>query len=126
MSCAIAGITTALRICPGLAPRLRATLKPSGIDAAAGRADVKAAARAAIAEIEARLAEKQAQLRQDFPRYVELANPKPLSLPDAKALLGNRQALVLFLDVPQIGWVPEETVVFVLTRIMHCGLAGVA
>jgi CHAT domain len=44
-----------------------------------------------------------------------LANPKPLTLLETQALLGEGQALVLFLDVWQIGKVPEETIVFVLT-----------
>ena len=88
------------------------------LDAAAGKADAKGAeaGRAAIAQIEARLAEKQAALRQAFPDYAELANPKPLSLADAQALLGEGQALVVFLDLPQYGKVPEETIVFVLTQ----------
>ena len=85
---------------------------------AAGKADAKAAeaARAAIADIEAKLAEKQAALRQAFPDYAELANPKPLALADTQALLGEGEALVLFLDLWQIGKVPEETIVFALTR----------
>ncbi len=88
------------------------------LDAAAGKADAKAAeaARAAIANIEAKLSEKHGQLRKDFPDYAELASPKPLSLPDAQALLGEGQALVLFLDLWQIGKVPEETIVFALTE----------
>ncbi len=88
------------------------------LDAAAGKADAKGAeaARASIAEIEAKLAEIQVQLLKDFPDYAELANPKPLSLQDAQALLGERQALVLFLDLWQIGMVPEETIVFALTK----------
>ena len=88
------------------------------LDAAAGKADARAAeaARAAIAQIEARLAEKQAALRQAFPDYAELADPKPLALADAQALLGEGDALVLFLDLWQIGRVPEETIVFALTK----------
>ena len=88
------------------------------LDEAAGKADAGAAetARAAIENIEAKLAEKQAALRQAFPDYAELANPKPLSLADAQALLGEGDALVLFLDLWQIGDVPEETIVFALTR----------
>ena len=88
------------------------------LDAAAGKADAGAAeaARTAITQIEARLAEKQAALRQAFPDYAELANPKPLSLPDAQALLGEGDALVLFLDLWQISKVPEETIVFALTK----------
>jgi CHAT domain-containing protein len=88
------------------------------LDAAAGKADAKAAeaARSAIADIEAMLAEKRAALRQAFPDYVELSNPKPLPLSDVQALLGEREALLLFLDLPRYGRVPEETIVFALTK----------
>ncbi|MGA7329353.1 MAG: CHAT domain-containing tetratricopeptide repeat protein [Rhodomicrobium sp.] len=88
------------------------------LDEAAGKADAKAAeaARAAIADIEAKLTGKEARLRQDFPDYAELANPKPLPLAGAQALLGDGQALVLFLDLWQIGKVPEETIVFALSK----------
>jgi CHAT domain-containing protein len=88
------------------------------LDAAAGKADAKVAqaARASITDIEARLVEKRAALRQAFPDYTELANPKPLSLGDAQALLGEGDALVLFLDLWQYGAVPEETIVFALTK----------
>ena len=88
------------------------------LDAAAGKADAMAAdaARATIVQIEARLAEKQAALRQAFPDYAELANPKPLPLADVQALLGEGDALVLFLDLWKIGRVPEETIVFALTK----------
>ncbi len=88
------------------------------LDTAAGKADAKAAeaARAAIADIEAKLTEKQAALRQAFPDYAELANPRPLSLADTQALLGEGETLVLFLDLWQTGKVPEETIVFALTR----------
>ena len=63
-----------------------------------------------------RLAEKQAALRQAFPDYADLANPKPLALADAQALLGEGEALVLFLDLWQMGKLPEETIVFAVTR----------
>jgi CHAT domain-containing protein len=88
------------------------------LDAAAGKADTKAAeaTRAVITEIEAKLAAKQAALRQAFPDYADLANPKPLALPDAQSLLGDGDALVLFLDLWQISKVPEETIVFALTK----------
>ena len=88
------------------------------LDAAAGKADAKGteAARAALVQIEARLAEKQAALRQAFPDYAELADAKPLPLGDAQAFLGEGDALVLFLDLLQYGRVPEETIVFALTK----------
>ena len=83
-----------------------------------GKADAKAgeAVRASITGIEAKLAELQEQLRKDFPDYAELANPMPLSITEAQSLLAERQALVLFLDLWQIGKAPEETIVFALTK----------
>jgi CHAT domain-containing protein len=88
------------------------------LDVAAGKADAGAAeaARAAIADIETRLKEKQAALRQDFPNYAELTSPKPLPLAEAQALLGEGDALVLFLDLPDSTHIPGETVVFALTK----------
>jgi CHAT domain-containing protein len=88
------------------------------LDITAGKADAKGAeaARAAIADIKGRLAEKQAMLTQAFPDYAELADPKPLQVADAQALLGEGEALVLFLDLPQFSKVPGETIVFALTK----------
>ncbi len=88
------------------------------LDAAAGAADPNAAqaAREAIAAIEAELSYKQAQLRREFPGYAEFTHPKPLSLSDTQALISDNQALVLFLDLPRYGNVPEETIVFALTK----------
>ena len=90
----------------------------SSLDVAAGKADAEAAenARTRIAEIEAQLVKKQVALRQAFPDYAELANPKPLLPTAAQALLGEGDALVLFLALPQYGRVPEETIVFALTK----------
>jgi CHAT domain-containing protein len=88
------------------------------LDAAAGKADAAAAdaARTAIVEIESVLAEKRAALRQVFPDYAELIYPKPLSLTDTQKLLGEEDALVLFLDLWQMSRVPEETIVFAVTK----------
>ena len=89
-----------------------------GLDTAAGKADAKGAANAhaSIADIEDRLARKRAALRESFPGYAELANPRPLALTQAQALLAEDEALVAFLDLPQFGKVPEETIIFALTR----------
>ena len=88
------------------------------LDAAAGKADTggSESARAKIADIEAKLAEKQATLRQAFPDYADFANPKPLPLTDAQALLGEGDALVLFLSLRRFSKIPEETIVFALTN----------
>ncbi len=88
------------------------------LDAAVGNAGAVAAetARTAIAQIEAGLDGKQAALRQAFPEYAELASPKPLPLADVQALLGEDDALVLFLDFWQVGKVSEETIIFAITK----------
>ena len=88
------------------------------LDAATGNADASArdAAHAEIVKIEAQLAAKQAALRHDFPEYAELANPQPLTLSEAQALLGEGQALAVFLDMGPMGRIPGETLGFVLTR----------
>ncbi|MFZ1108813.1 MAG: CHAT domain-containing tetratricopeptide repeat protein [Rhodomicrobium sp.] len=88
------------------------------LDAAVGKADAEAAeaTRVVIAQIEATLVKSQTVLRQVFPNYAELANPKPIPLGDVQRLLIEGDALVLFLDIPHWGHVSEETIVFVLTR----------
>ena len=88
------------------------------LDQAAGQADAKAAeaARAAIADIEAKLAANAADLERNYKEFAELSNPKPLSIGDAQALLEPSQALVLFLDLWQMGKLPGETLVFALTK----------
>lgn len=88
------------------------------LDQAAGKADAKAAeaARTAIAEFDAKLDRTQTALRKDFPDYADLANPKPLGIAETQALLGEWQALVLFLDLPQYGKLPKETIVFAVTK----------
>ncbi|MGO9545556.1 MAG: tetratricopeptide repeat protein [Rhodomicrobium sp.] len=89
-----------------------------GLDVAAAKSNAKLAEtlRALIVMYEGELAEKQAALRRSFPDYAELANPKPLSLVETQALLGDGDALVLFLDLWQIGRVPGETVIFAVTK----------
>ena len=46
----------------------------------------------------------------------ELANPKPLTIAAAQAFLNDGEALILFLDVPQFGNLPGETLIWVVTR----------
>ena len=86
--------------------------------AAAGRADAKDAdeARAAIADIDQKLDAIDDQLKHDFKDYADLTNPKPLSIAATQALLHDDEALILFLDVPQFGKLPEETLVWVVTK----------
>ena len=54
--------------------------------------------------------------RAEFKEYAELSNPKPLTIAAAQVLLNDGEALVLFLDVPQSGNVPGETLIWVVTK----------
>jgi CHAT domain-containing protein len=88
------------------------------LDVAAGRADAKAAeeARAAIDALDVKLAAIDARLRTEFKDYAELANPKPLGRAAVQELLTPDEALVVFLDVPPIGRLGEETLAWVMTK----------
>jgi CHAT domain-containing protein/tetratricopeptide (TPR) repeat protein len=88
------------------------------LDLATGRADASAAenARLTLSEIEIRLKANDAALARDFPEYIDFVNPKPTSIDEIKALLGQNQAFVLFLDLPRYGKLPDETLVFAVTR----------
>jgi len=86
--------------------------------AAVGRAEAPAAAalRTSIANLEQDLASLDAELGGKFPDYVSFANPKPLTIAEAQALLNADEALVLFLDVKQLARLEEQTLVWVLTK----------
>ncbi len=53
-----------------------------------------------------------------------LANPKPLTIAAVQALLKADEALVLFLDVPRLGKLPEETLAWVVTKTTRAGSAS--
>ena len=79
---------------------MAATSKPSDKrDPAA-----EAAVRQQLAETEAKLFQIDAQIAQDFPEYAELSNPKPLELADAQALLGPKEAMLVYLFADDGGW----------------------
>jgi hypothetical protein len=88
------------------------------LDAAAGRADGKAAeeARAELAKIDRSLDGLDARLAAEFPEYAALANAKPQTIAATQALLGGNEALLLFLDVPQFGRLPEESLAWAITK----------
>jgi len=73
-------------------------------------------ARKTIASVRLRLEQKQAELRQTFPNYADLAFPSPAALPAVQSRLADNQALVLFIDQPLTQDTAPETVVFALTR----------
>ncbi len=69
-----------------------------------------------LAAIDARLAEIDARLKAEFPDFAALASPDPLPLAEAQTLLGDGEALVLFLDTPDKKPTPEETFIWVATK----------
>ena len=86
--------------------------------AAVGAADAKAteAIRTVIADLERNLDAIDKRLANEFPEYAALANPKPLTIAEVQALLEPDESLVVFLDVPRVGRLPEETLVWGLTK----------
>jgi tetratricopeptide (TPR) repeat protein len=86
--------------------------------AAVGKADAQAAeeARAAIAGLDARLAAIDQRLTAEFPEYAQLSNPTPLAIAAVQGLLRNDEVLILLLDVPRFGGLPEQTLVWAVTR----------
>jgi tetratricopeptide (TPR) repeat protein/CHAT domain-containing protein len=77
-----------------------------------------------LAAIDARVAEIDRGLAQDFPDYAELARPLPLSVSEVQSQLEAGEALVLFLDAKE--WIsnapgrakllPDESFVWVVTK----------
>ena len=86
--------------------------------AAVGRADAPtvAALRTSIADLDKSLEHIDAQLAGKFPEYAELSGSRPLATAHVQALLNGDEALVLFLDVNQLGPLPEETLAWIVTR----------
>jgi CHAT domain-containing protein/tetratricopeptide (TPR) repeat protein len=71
---------------------------------------------AKLKEIEARMADIDRQLADDFTAYTAFANPAPLSVDEAQTVLGEDEALVLFLDTPKAEPMPEQTFIWVVTK----------
>ena len=69
-----------------------------------------------LAAIDARVAEIDQRLVQDFPDYTALAGPLPVSVAEVQAQLSADEALVLFLDTPEWRPLPEETFSWVVTK----------
>ena len=87
----------------------------SAPDTAPARAD-RAALRQELAAIEGRIGSVRQAMNTAFSDYVALANPQPLSLGDAQALLRDDEALVLFLDTEQATYAAGETFVWAIAR----------
>lgn len=85
---------------------------------AVGKGDAKAAEaiRAAIAGLDTKLDTIDRLLAKDFPQFAELSSPKPLSIQTVQALLEGDEALIVFLDIPRFGKLPEEMLAWAVTR----------
>jgi hypothetical protein len=55
-----------------------------------------------VATLDAELDRVDAKLAYDFKQFSELSRPQPLSIAATQALLGAKEALVLFLDIRRI------------------------
>jgi tetratricopeptide (TPR) repeat protein/CHAT domain-containing protein len=86
--------------------------------ASVGGADLAAseALRASIIELDNSLDRMDAELAVKFPEFAELTNPKPIRIAALQGLLSPHEAMVLFLDIPTVGILPGETLVWVVTR----------
>lgn len=67
-------------------------------------------------EVELKLQEISAQISQQFPDYYQLRFPQPVSLRQAKTLLSDDEALILFFHSDQFKNLPEETFIWVVTK----------
>jgi len=80
------------------------------------RADAEKTLADRLVAIDALLAEIDRQLAQEFPDYSALASSVPVSIEEIQSQLGPDEALVLFLDTPDLKPTPEETFIWVVTK----------
>ena len=86
--------------------------------AAVGKADTRTAdaIRSLVAGLDAKLDAIDQRLAAQFPDYASLASPKPLALAATQGLLRKDEALIVLLDVPRSGTLPEETLAWAVTK----------
>jgi tetratricopeptide (TPR) repeat protein len=70
-----------------------------------------------LAAIDARIADIDKRLKADFPDYAALSRPEPLSVEEVQSQLRPDEALALFLDTPEWKPTPEETFIWVVTKM---------
>ncbi len=71
---------------------------------------------ARLSAIDTRIKEIDTDLSANFPNYAEMLSLAPISVEEVQALLGDDEALVLFLDTPGLGPAPEEGFLWVVTK----------
>jgi hypothetical protein len=71
---------------------------------------------ARLATIDLQIAEIDKQLAVGFPDYAALVNPGAVSVENIQAQLDAAEALVLFLDTPELQPIPEESFLWAVTN----------
>lgn len=66
--------------------------------------------------LEVRISQIDAQLAIRFPDYASVARPTPLTVEEVQSQLRGDEALMLFLDTPELKPVAEETFIWVITK----------
>jgi CHAT domain-containing protein/tetratricopeptide (TPR) repeat protein len=69
-----------------------------------------------LSRIVRRIDEIDVRLKSDFPNYVALATPTPLSVEEVQAVLAPDEVLVQFLDTPVVERMPEETFGWIVSK----------
>ena len=94
------------------------SLRSAAFNQAPQKRDAEAEAEnmARLTAIDARIKEIDKELAANFPDYAELISPAPIAIEEIQALLGDDEALVLFLDTGELGPVPEESFIWVVTK----------
>jgi CHAT domain-containing protein/tetratricopeptide (TPR) repeat protein len=70
-----------------------------------------------LAVIDHRLVEIDGMLATSFPEYVSFLSAEPLSIPQVQALLRSNEAMVVAIDTAAAMPMPEETFVWVVTKL---------
>jgi CHAT domain-containing protein/tetratricopeptide (TPR) repeat protein len=103
----------------------RDQLRSTSVAQPSERRNVQAEAEnaARLAAIDSRIADIDKRLVAGFPDYAALASSTPLSIEEVQAHLTADEALLVFLDTPELKptpegtlWAPEETFIWVVTK----------
>jgi CHAT domain-containing protein/tetratricopeptide (TPR) repeat protein len=78
--------------------------------------EAEAANMGRLKAIDARIKEIDEELAAKFPEYDELTSPAPITVEEVQALLGDDEALVVFLDTGKLRTAPEESFIWVVTK----------
>ncbi len=69
-----------------------------------------------LLKLESRITQIDNILKKEFPEYIALANPAPLSIQDAQAQLQGDEVLVYFVDTAELENATEETFIWFISK----------